>query len=343
MIASPQTEPSLKPPVLEVDGLNVSFFTERGELRVVEEVRFRINAGETVALVGESGCGKSVTALAIMGLIDPPGRIVRGSIRLNGEQLVGMKESDLQEHRGRRIGMVFQEPMTSLNPVFTIGDQIEEVLHRHLRMGGLEARQETLRLLRTVGIPAPERRVDQYPHELSGGMKQRAMIAMALACKPDLLIADEPTTALDVTVQAQILELLRKIQRELGMAILLITHNLGVVAHFSQRVIVMYAGHVAEHAEVRTLFRTPRHPYTRALLKALPDPRKRDRPLASIEGNVPNPVDYAAGCRFCTRCSEVKPRCSEEVPPLEEIAPQHEVACWLHQPADGVNQTRESE
>jgi peptide/nickel transport system ATP-binding protein len=317
-------------PVIEVADLHVSFFTDRGELQVVQNVSFDIGPGETVALVGESGCGKSVTALAIMGLIEHPGRITRGSVRLKGEQLLGLPEPALQQIRGRRIGMVFQEPMTSLNPVFTIGDQISEVLIRHLAMTPEEARQESVALLKKVGIPSPERRIDQFPHEMSGGMKQRVMIAMALACKPDLLIADEPTTAVDVTIQAQILRLLKELQDEMGMAILLITHNLGVVAHFAQRIIVMYAGQIAERAEVATLFHEPLHPYTRALLGALPRPGERGRRLTSIEGNVPPPYDYVAGCRFCTRCPNVMAQCADDVPVLSEQARHHEVACWLY-------------
>ena len=317
-------------PVLRVADLHVSFFTDRGELRVIRDVGFDIRAGETVALVGESGCGKSVTALAIMGLIDEPGRIIGGTIELGGQDLVGLPEVELQELRGRRIGMIFQEPMTSLNPVFTIGDQIGEVLVRHFAMDAGNVHQEVLRLLTKVGIPSPARRVDQYPHELSGGMKQRVMIAMALACKPDLLIADEPTTALDVTIQAQILNLLKELQEEMGMAILLITHNLGVVAHFAQRIVVMYAGQIAEHADVRTLFTRPLHPYTRALLAALPTPGHRGRRLAAIEGTVPAPYEYPVGCRFCTRCPEVLEHCCDEIPVLQEQEQSQWVACWRY-------------
>jgi peptide/nickel transport system ATP-binding protein len=320
--------PDTSSPVLAVDGLKVSFASEAGEAAVLQDISFQVARGETMALVGESGCGKSVTALSILGLIDEPGRIDAGSIRLNGEELVGLDEKELRELRGSRIGMVFQEPMTSLNPVFTIGFQIGEVLQRHRGMSEVEAREESIRLLRQVGIPSPEQRVDQYPHELSGGMKQRAMIAMALTCKPDLLIADEPTTAVDVTIQAQILQLLRDLQRQMGMSVLLITHNLGVVAHFAQHIAVMYAGQIAEQASVADLFASPAHPYTRALLAALPRPGQRGERLLSIEGAVPAPQDYAAGCRFCTRCPEVMPRCETEIPPRLEIAPGHEVACW---------------
>jgi oligopeptide/dipeptide ABC transporter ATP-binding protein len=324
------TESVLEQPLLQVTDLNLSFFTDHGELRVVQEATFDIRAGETMALVGESGCGKTVTALAIMGLIENPGRIVRGSIRLKGQELVGLSEKDLQQIRGRRIGMIFQEPMTSLNPVFTVGNQISEVLIRHFSMDKGSARKEVLQLLQKVGIPAPERRIDQYPHELSGGMKQRVMIAMALACKPDLLIADEPTTALDVTIQAQILSLLKQLQKEMGMSILLITHNLGIVAHFAGRVVVMYAGKIAERVGVRELFKNPLHPYTQALLAALPTPRRKDR-LQSIQGSVPTPLDYPVGCRFSTRCPAVMSRCRHDDPILTEQAPQHDVACWLYE------------
>jgi oligopeptide/dipeptide ABC transporter ATP-binding protein len=314
--------------VLKVADLHVSFFTDRGELRVVQNVKVEIQAGETVALVGESGCGKSVTALAIMGLIDEPGCITQGSIKLKQQELVGITNKGYEKIRGRQIGMIFQEPMTSLNPVFTIGKQIGEVLTHHFQMTEYDARLESIRLLKKVGISSPQRRIAQYPHELSGGMKQRVMIAMALACQPDLLIADEPTTALDVTIQAQILRLLQELQDDMGMAILLITHNLGVVAHFAQRVVVMYAGEIAEHANVRSLFKNPQHPYTQALLQALPKPGHER--LTAIQGNVPMPLEYPAGCRFCTRCPKAMERCPQEVPILKKQAPKHEVACWLY-------------
>lgn len=317
-------------PVLEINSLDVSFFTDDGELAVVRDVGFDIQPGETVALVGESGCGKSVTALAVMGLIDHAGQIRRGSIRLKGQELVGLSEPAMQEIRGRRIGMIFQEPMTSLNPVFTVGDQIAEVLIRHQGVDAVAAREAVIQLLEKVGIGSPAKRVDQYPHELSGGMKQRVMIAMALACGPDLLIADEPTTALDVTIQAQILRLLRKLQEEMGMSILLITHNLGVVAHFARRVVVMYAGKIVERADVHTLFKHPMHPYTRALLAALPTPGRSGERLLSIGGTVPTPLEYPAGCRFSTRCPQVLDRCPQDDPPLLEAEPRHPVACWLY-------------
>ena len=320
-------------PVLEVDGLHVSFFTEQGEWRVVRDVSFSVGPGETVALVGESGCGKSVTALAVLGLLEKTGRIVDGDARLGGRSLVTLSDKERQSLRGGRIGMIFQEPMTSLNPVFTIGDQIGEVLVRHMGVAPSAARAQVLQLLKTVGIPSPEQRIDQYPHELSGGMKQRVMIAMAIACKPDLLIADEPTTALDVTIQAQILRLLQDLQREMGMAILLITHNLGVVAHFARRVVVMYAGQIAEEAETRDIFRKPLHPYTRALLHSLPRPGAR---LEPIQGNVPAPGGYPAGCRFSTRCPDVMERCHGEAPSVCTADRGHEVACWLYSEKDSA-------
>jgi len=317
--------------VLSLKALGVSFFTDAGELKVVENVSFDIERGQTIALVGESGCGKSVTALAVMGLLDYPGRIVGGSLRFDGTELVGSSASEWQKLRGLRIGMIFQEPMTSLNPVFTIGDQIAEVLKHHFQLDTSQANAEVLRLLQVVGIPAPEKRMVQYPHELSGGMKQRAMIAIAIACKPDLLIADEPTTALDVTIQAQILELLRSLQRDFGMAILLITHNLGVVAHFAEEVMVMYAGHLCEHAPVRDLFKNPRHPYTHALLASLPNPLNRHSMLASISGSVPSPLDFPSGCRFAGRCEHAQTACATQVPPVTQVSPRHKVACWLHE------------
>ncbi len=319
-------------PLLEVSHLSTSFFSDQGEIRAVEDVSFSVQPGQTMALVGESGCGKSVTALSIMQLVDFPGKVVGGQVVFKGADLLTLPGKEIRRIRGNQIGMVFQEPMTSLNPVFTVGDQIGEVLDIHTTLTKREIRQEVIRLLEKVQIPAPDRRIDQYPHEMSGGMKQRVMIAMALACRPDLLIADEPTTALDVTIQAQILELLKELQRELGMAILLITHNLGVVAQFAQDVIVMYASRIVERASVPQLFATPSHPYTRALLRSLPKPGARATRLESIPGTVPSPLMYCRGCHFSTRCPDVLARCPDEEPPLVEISPGHESVCWLHQP-----------
>ncbi len=318
--------------LLEVSHLFTSFFSDKGEIRAVEDVSFAIHPGQTLALVGESGCGKSVTALSIMQLLDYPGEVVSGKIVFKGRDLLTLPNEEIRKVRGKHISMVFQEPMTSLNPVFTIGDQIGEVLEIHTTWSKQEIRTEVIRLLEKVHIPSAEQRIDQYPHEMSGGMKQRVMIAMALACQPDLLIADEPTTALDVTIQAQILELLKELQEEMGMAILLITHNLGVVAQFAQDVIVMYASRIVERANVETLFAHPSHPYTRALLRSLPKPGVRDTRLASIPGTVPSPLVYPKGCHFSTRCPEILDCCANEEPPLIEIEPGHESVCWLHQP-----------
>lgn len=322
-------------PVLRISNLCVSFFGERGELPIIRNFDLDIASGETVALVGESGCGKSLTALSIMGLLDPPGQITEGSIRLHDQELVGLDAKGYQTLRGKRMGMIFQEPMTSLNPVFTIGRQIREVLTRHLNLSEAEAQARAIELLHKVGIPSPQRRVEQYPHELSGGMKQRAMIAMALACNPDLLIADEPTTALDVTIQAQIIELLAQLQDELGMAILLITHNLGVVAHFARRVTVMYAGMVAERADVKTLFGAPYHPYTIALLDSLPNPAKPYARLSAIAGSVPAAHEFPPGCRFSTRCPKAIDGCQDKMPRLRTHGETHEVACWLYDGVEG--------
>ena len=315
-------------PLFRTERLSVTFDSEGDGVAVVDDVSIAIQHGETVALVGESGCGKSVTALAALGLLDSPGRVTHGDVFLEDQSLLGLSPEGLRAIRGRRISMIFQEPMTSLNPVFTVGDQIAETLLTHGELTRAAAHEEAVRLLDQVGIPSPETRVSQYPHELSGGMKQRAMIAIALACKPDLLIADEPTTALDVTIQAQILMLLRSLQKELGMSILLITHNLGVVAQFARRVMVMYAGHIVEQADVLDLFQSPRHPYTQGLLASLPSPSQHRQDLASIEGNVPTPDQYAPGCRFCTRCAVVMQRCGVEKPPLVDDGNAHLTACW---------------
>jgi len=317
-------------PLLELTNLSTSFFSDQGEIRAVEDVSFSIQPGETLALVGESGCGKSVTAFSIMRLVDRPGRIVGGKILFKGQNILDLPEQGMRKIRGKSIGMIFQEPMTSLNPVFTIGNQIGETLQIHTDLSASNIRKEVLKLLDKVRIPSPERRIDQYPHEMSGGMKQRVMIAMALACKPDLLIADEPTTALDVTIQAQILDLLKSLQEEMGMAILLITHNLGVVAQFSQNVIVMYASKIAERASVAQLFKNPSHPYTKALLNSLPRPGERGKRLESIRGTVPSPLQYPKGCHFSTRCLEVLEHCSEQPPPLIQIESGHQTSCWLH-------------
>ena len=317
-------------PLLQVSNLQTSFFTDKGEIKAVDDVSFELQGGQTLALVGESGCGKSVTALSIMRLLSSPGRVVGGTIMFKGQNLLALPEKAMRKVRGKSIAMVFQEPMTSLNPVMRIGDQIGEVLQIHTDLTKQVIRQEVIGLLEKVRIASPEQRIDQYPHEMSGGMKQRVMVAMALACNPDLLIADEPTTALDVTIQAQILDLLADLQKDLGMAILLITHNLGVVAQFAQDVIVMYASKIAERASVKTLFQHPQHPYTQALLKSLPRPGERQVRLEAIPGTVPSPLQYPTGCHFSSRCTEVLDQCPIQPPPTIQVGESHEAACWLH-------------
>ena len=324
--------------LLAVEDLSVGFATEEGRISVVEDVSFTVAAGRTVGLVGESGCGKSVTAMSIMRLLpSPPSHVDGGRIRFEGTDLLALPEPEMRRVRGDRIGMIFQEPMTSLNPTLSIGFQIGEVLRLHRGLDKAAAREKSIEILRLVGVGAAERRVDQYPHQLSGGLRQRVMIAMALVCNPRLLIADEPTTALDVTIQAQILELLKRLQRELGMAILLITHDLGVVAEFCDEVVVMYAGRIVERSAVRALFASPRHPYTAGLLAAMPRLTKRGGRLVTIPGMVPPPAARGAGCSFADRCMRALPRCRAERPPLVPHAPgqaerpraePHWAACW---------------
>jgi peptide/nickel transport system ATP-binding protein len=319
--------------VLEVKGLRTVFFTNSGLFRAVEDVSFTVRRGETLAIVGESGCGKSVTALSIMRLVpDPPGRIVGGSVVLEGTDLLALDESEMRKIRGDRISMIFQEPMTSLNPVMRIGDQIAEAVRLHRTMTRKDAWNQAVEMLRLVRIPVPERRALEYPHQLSGGMRQRAMIAMALTCRPALLIADEPTTALDVTIQAQILALVLELQQELGMGLILITHDLGVVAQTARRVIVMYAGKKVEEADVETLFAQPRHPYTRGLMASIPTvplPGARtDARLVEIPGMVPSLTNLPAGCAFAPRCALAIERCRQEYPPLQNWGADHLAACW---------------
>jgi peptide/nickel transport system ATP-binding protein len=313
--------------LLEVDNLKIAFATEGGLLAAVGGLDFSLQSGRTLAIVGESGCGKSATALALMGLLAPNAR-VSGSVRLWGRELLGLPASELQQLRGAELAMIFQEPMTSLNPAFTIGDQISEAILRHRGVSRPEARRQAIAMLDRVRIPAPHLRVDEYPHKLSGGMRQRAMIAMALACGPKLLIADEPTTALDVTIQAQILDLLRSLGRETGTAILLITHDLGVVAEMADEVLVMYAGRAAEQAPARALFATPQHPYTIGLLGAMPLLTERRARLAAIDGMVPDLRRTIAGCRFAPRCPFRLDRCAAESPALAGMAPDHLAACF---------------
>ncbi len=326
-------EPSSQETVLDVKGLQTVFFTTSGLFKAVDDVSFSVRRGETLAIVGESGCGKSVTALSIMRLVpEPPGRIVGGSVRLEGSDLLELDEDAMRRIRGNRISMIFQEPMTSLNPVMRIGDQITEAVRLHRTMTRRQAWKQAVEMLRLVRIPEPARRALEYPHQLSGGMRQRAMIAMALACRPALLIADEPTTALDVTIQAQILALVLELQRELGMGLVLITHDLGVVAQTARRVIVMYAGKKVEEADVEGLFAQPRHPYTRGLMASIPAvPRagaQGNARLAEIPGMVPSLTKLPAGCAFAPRCALAVARCHEQVPPLQSWGGDHLAACW---------------
>jgi oligopeptide/dipeptide ABC transporter ATP-binding protein len=320
-------------PLLDIRDLSTHFFTRRGRLPAVDGVSFQIEAGETLALVGESGCGKSVTAASILRLVpDPPGRIVAGRILFEGRDLLALPMREMRAVRGNRIGMIFQDPMTSLNPVFTIGNQLAEAVREHRSVSRAQAMERALDLLNLVGMPDPARQIREYPHRLSGGMRQRVMIAMALACDPALLIADEPTTALDVTTQAQILELLEDLKQRLGMAILLITHDLGIVAQTAQRVLVMYAGRVVEAADVEQLFNDPLHPYTRGLLNSLPRPdvegeEGRPRPLTEIAGMVPSLATLPAGCRFAPRCSFAQDVCRETDVRLTAFPDRRSAAC----------------
>jgi len=315
-------------PLLEVSGLRTTFSTDEGEFAAVDGVSFAVDAGRTLAIVGESGCGKSVSSLSIMGLIAAPGRIAGGSIRFEGRELVGMDPRALQDLRGNGMAMIFQEPMSSLNPAFTIGAQIVEALLRHRSMTRTQAAERALQMLERVHIPAPAQRFHEYPHKLSGGMRQRAMIAMALACEPRLLIADEPTTALDVTIQAQILELMHTLQRESGTAVILITHDLGVVAEVADEAVVMYAGRVVEQAPVQALFDEPQHPYTVGLLGSIPRLDIEQARLASIEGQVPDPLSRPPGCRFAERCPFADAHCRSAEPPLRAVGEAHASACW---------------
>ena len=315
--------------LLEVRGLATSFATDNGAFNAVDGVSFALEAGRTLGLVGESGCGKSVTALSIMRLIASPGRIARGEILFEGTDLLRLSERDMREVRGDRIAMIFQEPMTSLNPAFTIGEQIVEGILRHRGIGREAAKRQAIEMLERVRMPSPAKRFDDHPHRLSGGMRQRAMIAMALACRPKLLIADEPTTALDVTIQAQILELMRMLRDETGTAIILITHSLGVVAELAQDVAVMYAGRIVEKASVEQLFAQPEHPYTIGLLGSIPKLHVRQERLPAIEGQVPSPAEAPPGCRFAPRCPFADERCREEDPRLRPIAAGQEAACLL--------------
>ena len=323
-------------PLLQVRDLQTHFFTRGGVARAVDGVSFSVDAGETLALVGESGCGKSVTAFSLLRLVaDPPGRIVGGEVLFEGRDLVRLSASEMRAVRGDRIAMIFQEPMTSLNPVFTIGDQIREAIVQHRPMPRREVWKRVIETLDLVGIPDPARCANEYPHRLSGGMRQRAMIAMALACEPRLLIADEPTTALDVTIQAQILDLIGDLKRQLGMGVLLITHDLGVVAQHAQRVAVMYAGRIVEQAPIVELFADPRHPYTRGLIASIPKGGAEPQRLLEIAGMVPALTDMPTGCAFAPRCGHAMDRCRAEQPPLVATRGTRDLACFAD--LDGIH------
>jgi len=319
--------------LLKIERLQTHFFTEAGTVRAVDGVSLMVRKGETLGIVGESGCGKSVTALSILRLIPtPPGKIVGGNIYLDGRDLLKLPENEMRKVRGASISMIFQEPMTSLNPVFTVGDQIAEGIRLHQGLSKRESWNKAIEMLRLVRIPDPDRRVREYPHQMSGGMRQRVMIAMALSCNPQLLIADEPTTALDVTIQAQILELLNQLKSELGMAVMLITHDLGVVADTAARVAVMYAGRVVEEAPVLELFTHPKHPYTQGLLNSIPRIEKAERRprLQAIPGMVPDLLELPKGCKFQARCSKVFEPCYGDEPQLKDVAANHQVRCYLY-------------
>lgn len=321
--------------ILDIQSLKTYFYTFEGVVKAVDDVSFQLCRGEILGIVGESGCGKSVTAQSVMRLIpDPPGKIVGGRILFDGKDLASLPMEKIRGIRGKRISMIFQEPMSSLNPVYTIGDQISEMFMLHEKLGRRESLDRSIEMLRKVQIPAPEKRVHDYPHQLSGGMRQRAMIAMALSCNPEVLIADEPTTALDVTVQAQILDLILQLQKDFDTAIMMITHDLGVIAEIAGRVVVMYAGKIVEEARTIPLFEQPKHPYTRGLLLSIPKLGERSlgerHRLSEIRGIVPGLLDLPQGCRFWPRCDHAMASCREQEPPLAEVGPRHQVRCWLY-------------
>ena len=316
--------------ILEVKNLCTSFFTEEGEVKAVNGVSFSVPSGRTLGIVGESGSGKSITSLSILRLIQSPGKIKSGEILFDGKDLLQLSEKDMRKIRGNEISMIFQEPMTSLNPVFTIGEQISEVYQIHRNLSKREAKEKSIEMLKLVGIPSPEKRNDQYPHELSGGMRQRVMIAMALACNPKLLIADEPTTALDVTIQAQILRLIKELQEKLHMSVIFITHDLGVVAETCDYVAVMYCGKVVEFADVKTLFKNPQHPYTVGLLNSLPRHDIDQEELIAIKGNVPSPFEMPNGCAFAPRCPHASAICHTKEPELVPHLENNEIRCWIY-------------
>lgn len=315
--------------ILQVENLKIAFKSDNGLFTAVNGIDFKINRGESVGIVGESGCGKSVTAMSILRLLKEPPAIISGKIQFEDKDILSLSKRELRQIRGNDIAFIFQEPMTSLNPVFTCGRQIGEAIIKHQKVSKKEAREKTIEILRLVGIPSPEQRVDEYPHQLSGGMRQRIMIAMALSCQPKLLIADEPTTALDVTIQAQILELIKNLKDQLGMSMILITHDLGVVAETTKHVIIMYAGEIVEEADVRSIFYNPQHPYTKGLLNSIPKLDERKEVLDVIEGVVPSPASMPKGCRFSPRCGDCMEICVAQSPPIIRISDEHTVRCWL--------------
>lgn len=317
--------------ILEVKNLSTHFFTDDGVVKAADGVSFSLKKGETIAIVGESGCGKSVTSLSIMRLINYPGKIVSGEIFFKENNLLSLPPEKLRKIRGNEISMIFQDPFTSLNPVFTIGDQLTEAVILHKNLTANEAKEKAIEALKKVNIASPEKRINSYPHELSGGMRQRVMIAMSIICGPEILLADEPTTALDVTIQAQILDLMRELKNEIGASVILITHNLGIVANFCEKVLVMYAGNIVEEASTRNIFNDPKHPYTKALLQCLPrlnDSEKQK--LASIKGQPPGLINIPKGCRFAPRCSSVMDICKEKEPDMIELADKSKVRCWMY-------------
>jgi peptide/nickel transport system ATP-binding protein len=323
-------------PILEINGLKTSFFTDNGEVPAVDDIDLYVREGEMLGIVGESGCGKSVTSLSIMGLIPkPPGKIVDGQILYEGKNITNLSERKMRSIRGNEIAMIFQEPMTSLNPLFKIGNQLMEALRTHQNISKKAAWNKAVEMLKLVGLPRANELMEDYPHQLSGGMRQRVMIAMAMICEPKVLIADEPTTALDVTIQKQILKLMKDLNQKMNTAIIMITHDLGVVAEVCDRVIVMYSGKVVESADIKTLFNNPKHPYTKGLLASIPDIRKKSEHLYSIPGNVPKPGSIKKGCRFAPRCEFAFNRCFEEDPELYSFSDnKHDVRCFLHAPEE---------
>lgn len=322
-------------PLLRVENLSTSFHTDDGIIPAVEDVNFEVGQGETLGIVGESGCGKSITSLSIMRLLPYAGRIPHGRILFNGEDLLKKSTSEMRKIRGNEISMIFQEPMTSLNPVYPIGEQIAEAVRLHQGLKRQEAMAKALEIIKMVGIPLPERRINEYPHQLSGGMRQRVMIAMALSCKPKLLIADEPTTALDVTIQAQILQLMDDMKQKLGMSIIFITHNLGVIAEMARRIIVMYAGRIVEESPTELFFRNPLHPYSEGLMLSMPYLVKDEQALHVIPGNVPSFLNMPSGCRFHPRCPYRQDVCMRQEPRLEQAGPNRRVMCWLRKRVEG--------